>query len=330
MSEVFITFLILTYRRPQKLARLLEIFVDERWHSIRNLNCEIVIVDDHGEDYSREYTAPIVENLASLGWDIRYIYRSNNVRGDRNLYYGYTQDAKGEYAWFLCDDDLLDVQLAIDYINTVYATKPLASICGFTQGHNGQYGNRLGIESKLICDFAEAIDYLIKFPKTTAYLLKRSSEDNMDMLIDRWDNTMYSWIGITIFLLAKSQNQSLLIYPYPVARADDDYGVLRYSFRTFGNLYFVVRDSVELSGRNFGGLKTQLKNLVEQDQICLCINGLAAHYNHKNEVKYIDNVVIAEQSYLKANWANIVRKPIRVYYLLKLIVHYIKSYALNR
>jgi hypothetical protein len=43
VEKIFLTFLVLTYKRPEKVKRLLEQFLDERWKSILNFKLEIII-----------------------------------------------------------------------------------------------------------------------------------------------------------------------------------------------------------------------------------------------------------------------------------------------
>ena len=330
MMEIFLTFLIITYRRPEKVARLLRLFLDDRWQQLGLSNFEIVIADDHGEDATYEIIGPVIKQLEEKGWRVKYVYRETNLRGDRNLYYGYTRDSSGQYVWFLCDDDVIDVGQAIPYIETVRQVKPLISMCGFVQGSDNQHGNHFGGETRLVQDFPEAVNYLIKFPKTTAYLMRRCQEINLDHIFERWDRTLFSWIGISIYLLAHKKHEVVLIYPTVVANADEDYGLLRYSYRIFGKLFPVVKDSIELSNMSFEQIKPSLVNLSAHDEIEQCVIGLNAHYSWRSHIRYSPDVLSQELIFLRSNFFSLFRSPKRVLFSLKFIFLFVGSYAFHR
>jgi glycosyltransferase involved in cell wall biosynthesis len=317
--EIFLTFLIITYRRPEKVARLLNSFLDDRWQQVVDLKFEIVIADDHSEDKTGSLIQPIIQALQSKGWSVRYVYRNTNLRGDRNLYYGYTRDSKGKFVWFLCDDDVINIEEAISYLKVVYQTNPLISICGFTQGANNEISNDFGGEARLITDFTEAVDCLIKFPKTTAYLMRRTHGIDLDLIFPRWDNTLASWIGYSIYILCNKKEGSLLIYPSIVATADDDYSHLNYSFRVFRNFYIVTKDSIELSGKHFEEIRPNLKYLKGEDEIILNLTGLLAHYSRNNPIRYTRDVYKKELKFIKKNWYLIFFSKYRIVKILKYI-----------
>lgn len=328
--EIFLTFLIITYQRPAKVVRLLELFLDDRWSQLKHLQFEIVIADDHGEDATWETIEPVVNLLHDQGWQVRYVYREDNLRGDRNLYYGYTRDSAGKFVWFLCDDDLLNIAEAIQFIQTVHDTNPLIGICGFRQGLKGEYGNRLGSEVKLVKSFPEAVDYLIQFPKTTAYLLRRFTNTNLDDAFERWDRTLFSWIGISIYLLAINKENGVLIYPGIVAYADEDFGVLRYSYRVFGKLPQVTQDSIELAGVSFDQVRPKLINLATYDEVNQCVTGLYAHYSWRSHIKYTNDVLMEETRFLRKNWISIFKSRQRTLSFIKLALYFLGSHAISR
>jgi glycosyltransferase involved in cell wall biosynthesis len=319
---MLITFLIITYRRPQKVARLLSLFLDDRWQRSTYTDFEIVVADDHSQDGTLEVIQPIIKNLVSRGWSVRYVCRDQNIRGDRNLFYGYRRDSKGMYVWFLCDDDVIDVGEAIEYISCVLSVKPAVSICGFTQGEQNQIGNRFEGVARVIRNFRESIPYLIKFPKTTAYMLRRIDDDKLDEMFEFWDDTLFSWIGISIYLLKTRLSGGLLIYPKIVARADQDFGKLRYSYRVFMNLYTVTKDALNIVGVNFKDLESDLKFNLTGEEIDLCVQGLSAHYNSKCYIEYSQEVLKAEVLFLKTNIARSVFGIKRCFCFSKLIYHF--------
>ena len=327
---MFLTFLVITYRRPEKVARLLNLFLNSQWDQVNRQDFEIVIADDHGEDNTHEVIKPILQKLEEKGWQVKYICRDANLRGDRNLYYGYTRDSSGEYVWFLCDDDLIDVQQAITYIETVRQLKPFLSMCGFTQGADDKLSNAFGDATRIINDFPEAVNYLIKFPKTTAYMMRRLPDINLDEIFERWDNTLFSWIGIPIYLLALNKYKGVLVYPTIVAKADDDFGKLRYSFRIFAKLLPVVKDSIELANISFEDIAPELTNLKETTEYNQCVNGLIAHYSWRSYITYAPEILEKELAFFREHWTRSFNSLGSIVYFIKLAIYFIGSYMYRK
>lgn len=317
---MFLTFLIITYQRPSKVARLLSLFLDDKWEEDEIHEYEIVIADDHGQDDTLLVVSPVIKKLIDKGWQVRYAYRNVNLRGDKNLYYGYTRDSCGEYVWFLCDDDVIDPGTAINYIRAVKNFKPLVGLCGFTQGNKDQYGNFLGDDILVENNYPEAIDLLIKFPKTTAYLMRRLPSIDLDSVFERWDGTLFSWVGLSIYLLGLGFKGGILVYPPIVAKADNEYGRLNYSYRVFSRLFDVVKDSVELSGMPFKKIAPQLHNLHKSDELTLCINGLYSHYNPRSPIVYSNQVLKDESKFLSRSILSSLQRRERIFALFKLLI----------
>jgi len=213
---------------------------------------------------------------------------------------------------------MIHVPEAINFIKIVEQTRPLVAICGFEQGDKNQYGNKFGGETRLVYNFTEAVDYLIKFPKTTAYLMRRCPEINLDVLFEKLDRTLFSWIGLSIYLLEIKSEEKLLIYQDIVASADDDYSLLPYSYRVFGNLYFATKVSIEFGGKSFEDIRPYLKNLKREDEILLNLTGLQAHYSWKTPIRYKPDVYKKELKFLKKNWLLILSRWPRFIAFLKL------------
>jgi glycosyltransferase involved in cell wall biosynthesis len=327
---MFLTFLIITYRRPEKVARLLNLFLDSQWDQLNRQDFEIVIADDHSGDNTHEVIKPILQKLEEKGWRVKYICRDANLRGDRNLYYGYTRDSTGDYVWFLCDDDLIDVQQAIPYIETVRQLKPFVSMCGFTQGADDQLSNAFGGVTRIISDFPEAVNYLIKFPKTTAYMMRRFPDIDLDKIFERWDRTLFSWIGIPIYMLAQNNQKKVLVYPAIVAKADEDFGNLRYSFRTFARLLPVVKDSIELANISFEEIAPKLTNLGKTNEFDQCIHGLISHYSWRSYITYAPEILEKELEFFRKYWTNSFNSSGRIIYFSKLLIYVIGSYIFRK
>lgn len=82
-----------TYNRRKFLQATLEALLPQITDDV-----EVVIFDNCSTDDTAEY-------LRALGERITYICQDSNIGPDRNMYACFTQ-ARGEYIWLLCDDDL--------------------------------------------------------------------------------------------------------------------------------------------------------------------------------------------------------------------------------
>lgn len=318
MNDIFLTFLIITYKRPNKVYRLLEQFLDEEWLAIFDLKLEIVIADDHSNDHTASILEPIITKLRNFGWTVHYIYRESNLKGDLNLYTGLVYDSKGEYSWLLCDDDSLIVPEAIKFVKTIIDYKPLVAICGFRQGNSIKYTNNLGDIIKVSESFKDSVEMISHFPKTSTYVYKRELEYLKFEHFDRWNGTLLAWIGLGIYMVGKNNGIGVLLYPNITAYADDDYGLLRYGYRVFRNVGIVVRDSINLAGYNLNILSENSSFLKDDDELALNILGLQAHYSLKSDIKYIDKILKEEIRFLMKNFIKIFLKRKRIILGLKL------------
>ena len=112
-----------------------------------------------------------------MGWNVRYINRETNLRGDLNLYKGIVDDSNGEYTWLLCDDDCLNTNESVNFIKSIFKYRPVVAICGFKQGNITKYTNSLGAELSINSDFEESVRLISHYPKTSTYVFKRKLED---------------------------------------------------------------------------------------------------------------------------------------------------------
>jgi len=281
---------------------------------------EIVVADDHGMDDTGSVVAPILNQLTEQGWDAKYIYREKNLRGDANLYKGYTRDARGQYVWFFCDDDMIDVSEAIAFILKTAEVRPTVALCGFRQGHRGEISNELGDRVRVVTDLGESVHYCAKFSKTSAYLVKRVASPALDALASQWDGSLYVWIGLCVYLTAMSADSKVLLFPHVVAMADGDFGLLRYSHRVLIKKVDVVCASIRLAQGPGELIEKIEKNRLYNDEIVMCLGGLTAHYYPKSPIIYVEKILDQEWKFARQNILRFPAKPRRLIGGVKLIV----------
>ena len=322
---IFLTFLILTYRRPQKLVRLLEQFLCTEWEALNRESVEIVIVDDHSEDDTKALVLPVLNQLASCGWPVRYIYRSTNLGADGNLLQGYGGDAKGEYVWIFCDDDILNINNSIKFIDLIRETKPAVGVCGFRQGVAHKSGNDgLKAYPEIIMDIAKGIDVVVYYPKTSAYVLRKSHFNDFKEKFRKWDGSLYSWIGLSIILIAEKDNIKVINFKEICAEGDDNYGELQYSYRVFANLHRVVLDALSETqvSPSILGAHSNFLLKANRDIYVLCAQGLQAHYAVRSEISYKKRILDSEKNFIRQNLFKYFTSLNRLISLLKCLNSY--------
>lgn len=324
---MFLSIVIITYKRPNKLLNLLECFKDPNWKTVRDLNAEIIICDDFSNDDTAEVCQSIIENLLRLGWNIRYIAREINVRNDENLYLGYEKDAKGEYCWTLCDDDIVISEPAIRFILELHSTKPIVAICGFEQGIKRKINNlNLGNQTTIYDDFRQSFFAVINFPKTSSYIMRRSVIKDLDQFFySKLNFTLYAWIAISILLINQVKNNRLLYFAEICTRGDQDYGALdNYSYRVFANLDLVIKYALEELN-----IKSDIFIFNPRSEDDLLIEGLKSHYSYRSEIFYKDPVLKIEINFFKKRLAALLLNIRNYNNLLKLLFYWIVDLTLG-
>lgn len=302
-----ISVLVLTYRRPEKLKRLLMQFESPEMLSVRNCIKEIVVADDCSQDETGAVIAPILEDLVRSGYEARYVCRECNIRGDMNLYQGYRNECTAEYVWTLCDDDVLIPMEAAGFVQEVLNYLPAVAICQFAQGKGDRYGTKFTGSSRRIVDPEIAIEMIARFPKTSAYILKRDLIPQFDQAISGWNGTLFSWIGMSIMLFGRNPDQGLFIYTPLTMLADEGFGSLRYSYRVFQKLGKVVDDAIDKSSCYFGAQLPKLRR-TSRSEISWCLRGLFSHFNPLAPVRYDDGIVSSELKFLTKKMSAIIKK----------------------
>lgn len=302
-----LSILILTYQRPKKIKRLLEQFLEIKRLMSDELIYEIVIADDCSQDDTYPIIESSITSLKKNGLNIRYICRATNLGGDGNLYKGYRDDCTGDYVWILCDDDILVPHEAVNFLKEIVQNKPAVAVCQFAQGKNNQYGTKFSGKSRVMYDNDLVISALIRFPKTSAYVLMRDLTDLFDVEIEKWNGTLFSWIGMSILLFAKHHQQGVYIHVPLTVQGDDEYGDLRYSYRVFLNLNIVAREAVQKAFTVFNTTFTvSFHN--KRSELQWCLRGLYSHYNPFSPMRYEKKIIKKEFIFIVSKMVSIFKK----------------------
>ena len=257
------------------------------------------------------------------------IYFQKNLRDEEdayNLYKGLVNDSSGEYIWLLCDDDCLVINESINFIRNVFLLKPIVAICGFKQGNFIEYGNNLGREIRMSNSFEDSIELISHYPKTSTYIFKKYFDHVSFEEFTRWNGTLYAWIGIAISMVGNNNGFGVLAYPNITVYADNEYGELRYSYRVFRHLNYVVRDSINLTKLPVNNNIYELPYLQKDDELSLNILGLQAHYSKKTDIRYSNSILKNEIKFFKKNIYLIFFKSQRIILVSKLIFVIIQNY----
>lgn len=114
--SIFLSICLPTYNRKDQAIRQLEFISREDW---QRENIEILIRDNASD---RENYLEVYEKANTLGFS--NINRNENNLGLVGNLYSLLNDAKGEYVWFVGDDDILYKGIAKPVINSLVANRP--------------------------------------------------------------------------------------------------------------------------------------------------------------------------------------------------------------
>jgi hypothetical protein len=155
-----------------------------------------------------------------------------------------------------------------------------------------------GSSVQLVREQKSGVDLIAKYPKITAFVLKRYhlSEDERDVT-DRGLETSYWIITMAIFLFL-NKGRTLLVRSANIAACDSDYLDLRYSPRVFGTL----RDAI-LFGVGNDPLAESYKSMPSPD-----VDGMRIGFMFRHCLGFIcvdSNVAREELLYIRSKWRDL-------------------------
>jgi glycosyltransferase involved in cell wall biosynthesis len=231
-----LSILIPTYNRAQKLIRMLENIETEIARSDAANFLEVIVSDNASPDE----TKIAVEEFIPNGYKIRYFRQDVNVGFDRNIKFLYEQ-AKGDYVWYVSDDDILLPGAMQEVVNGLKETNPDVLLFSFEQPLGST--NRtfdLPESVSLVTNPEKIIELAAHYPKVTMYVVRKIDLTQYDWAeIEPFCGDGYFFVILCYSILARSDQARLTVISKPLATCDDDFSHISFSPYVVLNFYRV-------------------------------------------------------------------------------------------
>lgn len=300
----FLTIGVQTYNRAYKLERLLKQFCElPNYFDVQKWNLEILISDNCSDDHTPLVVNNLKAKLVKSGFLVSFFRQKENLGLDGNSLFVLTH-AQGEYLWFFSDDDILISKNILHLLEDLKKFHPSLCLSNFIQppytDSNPIFLNKSKENEKILMNPVESINAIIKWPKLTNYILKKSAfvDQNFlnkyDQLIEICSGKFYLFISFA--LIAYFSSNTLLIRKGSIAKCDDDYLNLEYSPRVFQNLSTVVKESLIFLGeKNYVNAVTIKEK--QSNRLRSSISFLTLHYQGK--INLSNKILDDEKFFLK-------------------------------
>ena len=237
MNNPLLSICIPTYNQPKEVERLLNTLLEQ---AVQNESVEIVIRDDS----SNEETKKIVDNyLTKL--PIRYFHGEKGGL-DRAIIF-LTQEAKGEYVWWLGDDDLAPG--AVTEVLKIFKNYPEVSFL-FLNGCTKDYPENPAIKitnSRFFIDSNEVIAELSDFLGfiSATIFRKKLASDGVEKS-KKYIGSAFVNLYIILSVLSQSKSNFFIKSPLIISKKREPTDPLWY-------------DPVEVFGFNFPKIVREFK-----------------------------------------------------------------------
>jgi glycosyltransferase involved in cell wall biosynthesis len=235
-----LSILIPTYNRANKLNRILK-NIETEVAKIDAMHFMEVIISDNA---SSDETKHSVESFESNNYSIRYFRQDENIGFDRNIKFLY-EKSKGDYVWYVSDDDILLPGAIQEVVNGLKATKPDVMLFSFEQppGSTNKTFDLPELVS-LVTDPKIIISLVAHFPKITIYVMRKIELTEKDWAeIETFFDDGYFFVVLCYSILNRSKQARLSIISKTLAVCDDDFYCITYSPNVFLNFYRVFLHS---------------------------------------------------------------------------------------
>lgn len=310
--NLVITFAIPTYNRAKKLDNLLSQLANmEVPADIISQGIEILVSNNASEDATNEIVSKHQAVLKRKGYFFSYAKRERNLGLDGNMLACYL-DAKGEYVWYFSDDDILIEAQFLEVIKDIQKYKPDICLSNFEQGKYNASNLLFDIpESYIETDPLQAMNYLLKFPKLTIYIVKRISIEQELPKLKTFLGSYYLFIALFMLVFAK-QKKSLLMRKPIIARAEGDFLGIRYSPRVFANREKVASDILL-----YLGYPELSKKFVFSEKLAAFWSFYFVALYYLGKANISKKLLDAEKNYLRKNFKNLLLLPFSIEFYRK-------------
>jgi len=231
-----LSILIPTYNRAQKLIKVLQNIETEIARNDTPNFLEVIISDNASPDETKSSVEAFIPN----GYKISYFRQDVNVGFDRNIKFLYEQ-AKGDYVWYVADDDILLPGAMHEIVNGLKDTNPDVLLFSFEQPLGSTSRTFSLAESvSLITNPDKIIELVAYYPKLTMYVMRKIAFTKKDWAeVEPFCGDGYFFVVLCYSILERSNQARLTVISQPLAASDDDFIYISYSPNVFLNFHRV-------------------------------------------------------------------------------------------
>ena len=253
MNKVFLTIVIPTYNRANKLNRLLNLLFEQISDGKLSDFVNVLVSDNNSTDNTR-----VICDKYSKHINFEYFFNSTNIGFDKNIIKSY-QSVKSEYVWFFADDDIPKANSIHTIYNTLKSTLPEILLYSFGQPQHSNtrffdYPEKV-YETKNI---KESINVINQFPKISIYILKNDQRILEPRYYESFLGLGWMHIILSYNILYLNKKSKVSIISEILATCDEDFDKISWDPKVILNGYKI--QSHKLIQDNFPKLYSE-KNI---------------------------------------------------------------------
>lgn len=225
-DKPFLTIGIPTYNRAEKINRLLGILKKQIVEEGLSDLIEVFISDN----CSTDDTNSVLKNHSVSNLNINHFVQKNNVGFDLNVLSVYSK-TQGEYLWLLADDDIPKDGTLTKIVAGLKSFAPSVLLFSFGQPPGSKQGVFNFKEPVYLSnDMEEAVEFVMRWPKISVYVLKRIDLSNQDNnIIDNHTGDGWNHVVLALTILNSCPKNGVLILSEILAHCDDDFDMLAWT-----------------------------------------------------------------------------------------------------
>jgi glycosyltransferase involved in cell wall biosynthesis len=237
-SDLFLTLAIPSFNRSAKLLSILR-SIDGMLHNLSfKEQIEIIVSNNGSSDSSAKDLESYLMQRPRSASNLRVFNQATNIGFDLNVKFLY-ENARGQYLWFLSDDDILYPQAIERIFTELKARMPSILLFEFQQ----PAGSTEKVLSKVVTpgvhsDAKTLINLVSKQAKLSSYIVYRGDALNLSG-IDQFIGSSYWFVALSLSILHSARSATGYLIGDFLAHSDSDYKQINFPPETWLN-YFKI------------------------------------------------------------------------------------------
>lgn len=241
-NPAIITFIVTTYKRQEKLIRLLRSFSSPLFLNFNNIS--LFVYDD---DPASKFSTAVKEIASISNIPITYVINERNYGQGPNLIQAIERHIdSSDYFWSPGDDDTIDPVHFAEVLKYVQEFRPACACFEFRQGCELESGTFFD-KTELCFDLNSQIERVIRFGKGTSCIYRAPDRHFLKFLKSKLSKSMYQDKAIAVYSVLLFGKCGTFVYSKLTAFANNDHWKFRYSVRVFANLSITVNCVIRYS-----------------------------------------------------------------------------------